>query len=257
MKKILVLTHTQDDTATMVTNHLEEMGCPFVRFDTDLFQSEIKLTMSLSSGGAFVGAYEFPDFTLPFEEIGIVWNRRVHDPTVLDLQDQPTLEKWALEESKYALYSSFSQFDIPVVNPWVSNERLAYDKIRQMRSASEMGFSVPETCLTNNTTKMKNFWEEMDGEIVLKKIRWGRLEFPNGKRFILHTSKVKPETMLILSCHDCDIAPCFIKNLSRKSMTYDQSSSGKRFILWRSILRMCQRAKLIFAPPGCLEKTAR
>lgn len=53
MKNILVLTHTNDDTASMVIDHLSKLDCLPIRFDTDNFNKDIKVNMKMSETGSF------------------------------------------------------------------------------------------------------------------------------------------------------------------------------------------------------------
>jgi len=185
-----------DDTATMVLDHLQKMNLPFIRFNTDQFQEVITMTLDLDNDFGFTGVYHFPDRDVCFDEIAVVWNRRVHPPKVNEELDcDPMYKQWALEESRYGLYSSFSQIRAPIINPWIENERLKYDKLLQMREARKFGFSVPQTRITSNLENIWSFWEEVNHDMIFKKIRHGRFEFEDGRRFVLHTSKVREEDM--------------------------------------------------------------
>ena len=102
MKEILVLTHGRDDCAHMVINHIKKMGGECTRFNTEEFQKIVKVTLDLSKSGELTGRYYFPEKIVDFENIGVVWNRRVHEPDVGNEFDDIELKSWALEESKWA-----------------------------------------------------------------------------------------------------------------------------------------------------------
>ena len=81
--------------------------------------------MHLGKKGNFWGKYQFPDHDLKFEEIGVVWNRRIHKSNIgSELDHEPDLKNWMIDESEWAMNISFTMLRCPVVNPWEINERL-------------------------------------------------------------------------------------------------------------------------------------
>ena len=126
---ILALTHERDDCAALVLKELAVMNANVVRFNTETFNSAIRLS---------------------FEEIGVVWNRRVHEPNISDeLNHEPDLKDWMLQEAKWSLSVAMTMFTCPIMNPWEINERMKFNKLIQMRTAAEVGFEIPKTLITN------------------------------------------------------------------------------------------------------------
>ncbi|MCR4280333.1 MAG: hypothetical protein NUV82_02825 [Candidatus Komeilibacteria bacterium] len=194
MSVILVLTHTRDDCASMVMDHLNNMGIESVRFDTDQFQKSIKLDMSLKENGSVTGVYRFETHSLNFEDIGVVWNRRIHEPDLGNQFDSnPDIKDLILTESTWAMNLSFTMIKSTIVNPWEINEKLKFNKWVQMQRAAEMGFKIPISCLTSSSDMIKDFWDLTGKEMIFKKIRKGLLIKKDGKRILIHTSKI-PES---------------------------------------------------------------
>lgn len=212
MKEILVLTHAKDDCAALVIADMEARGVRFVRFDTETFHSKVKLSLRLGSDGIPNGGFAFPDRFLRFESIGAVWNRRVHEPTVEGTLDhEPELRDWMLKESMGALHMAFSMFDCPVVNPWEINERLKFNKMLQMRRAAELGFEIPDSCVVDDPGDIRRFWKEVQGDVIFKKIRKGLFFLKDGKRILLHTSRIPAEKQTEASAHRMRFAPIFMQ----------------------------------------------
>lgn len=194
MKTILILTHARDDCADLVVKRLTDGCYPFVRFNTEEFQRVVKLTMHMDSMGHFQGKYVFPDKVLSFEQIGAVWNRRVHEPDLgPELDGEPELKEWVKEETIWALNISFMMLSCPVVNPWEINERLRFNKVIQMQRAASLGLEIPLTCITNELGEIETFWNETEKEMIFKKIRRALFHFSNGRRMLVHTSKIPPD----------------------------------------------------------------
>ncbi|MBI2065547.1 MAG: hypothetical protein HYT68_00540 [Candidatus Zambryskibacteria bacterium] len=224
MPIILILTHSEDDTASMVIGHLRKMDVGHKRFNTDQFQKTVGLSVHLDSRGALQGCYHFPEGDIDFREIGVVWNRRVKEPVSQEIYDDPEVHDWALQETKYALYNSFTLINAPIVNPFENNERIKFNKLVQMKRASEMGFEVPKTCLTNRPETALDFCtvNGQDKLVILKKIRKGLVTLRDGRRLLLHTSIVPREKINSASMQCAKVAPLLLQNHIEKK--YDVRS---------------------------------
>ncbi|KKU50211.1 MAG: hypothetical protein A3F53_00435 [Candidatus Zambryskibacteria bacterium RIFCSPHIGHO2_12_FULL_48_10] len=224
MSTILILTHSEDDTAGMVIRHLKNMGVSHKRFNTDQFQKTITLSIYMDSRGKLQGHYHFPDGDLDFVDVGVVWNRRVKDPSLQETFADPEIRDWALQETRYALYNSFTLIDAPIVNPFENNERIKFNKLVQMRRASEMGFEVPRTCLTNQPESALDFCTvgEQNMLFILKKIRKGLVTLKDGRRLLLHTSVIPKGLINIDSMQCTKVAPLLLQNHIEKK--YDVRS---------------------------------
>ena len=212
MSTILALTHGRDDCADLVINHLRKRGEDFVRFNTDEFQKSVKLTLTMEPNGSFGGKYHFPDRDLDFREIGVVWNRRVHEPELgEDLQGEPEIKQWMIDESFWGMSISFTLIDAPVVNPWEINERLKFNKMLQMKRAAELGLEVPSTCITNNLDEIREFWKHVGGEMVFKKIRKGLFAMSDGRVLLVHTNQIPKDSFNEQTIQRMRFCPMFLQ----------------------------------------------
>lgn len=212
MRNVLGLTHAQDTSADMVWAHLERMSVPRVRFNTEEFPSQVGISVSMDSKGKISGRYQFPETELAFEEVGVVWNRRVKDPIPLYHWDNPSINEWALEESRHALFNSFTLIDAPVVNPWEQNEHIKFNKLLQMRRAAEMGFEVPVTIMTSEEQSVGAFLSATAGDVVVKKIRRGLFLLEDGKRLLFHTTRLSPSSLTSQDVKRLCVAPTLMQD---------------------------------------------
>lgn len=212
MKKVLLLTHTRDDCASMVESELNKISVPYIRFDTDNFHKLVKISMKLNDDGFFNGEYIFPREKISFEDISIVWNRRVHRPNIgTELELEPELKEWSQEEAFSALNISFTLLRCPIVNPWEENEKIKFNKIIQMKRARELGLEIPSSIITSKKLDIKEFWEEMNQDIIFKKIKKGIFLFKDGRRLLVHTNKIPPEKMNDENIERMRFAPIFLQ----------------------------------------------
>lgn len=212
MKEVLVLTHGRDDCAPMVINHIKKMGGECTRFNTEEFQKTVKITLDLSKSGELMGRYYFPEKIVDFEDIGVVWNRRVHEPDAGNEFDDLELKNWALEESKWTMNISFTLIQAPIVNPWEINERLKFNKWLQMKRATELGLEIPDSRLTNNLADIRTFWEQTDRQMIFKKIRKGLFQMDDGKTLLVHTNKIPEEALTDNNIQRMRFCPMFFQH---------------------------------------------
>jgi glutathione synthase/RimK-type ligase-like ATP-grasp enzyme len=211
-KTILALTHGRDDCADLVLAELSKMEADFVRFNTETFHTAVQMSLRLGSNGRFDGAFQFPQRKLPFEEVGVVWNRRVHEPEASnELDREPDLRDWVLQETKWAFNTAITMFDCPIVNPWEINERMKFNKLIQMKTAAEVGLEVPETLVTDELDRINEFWGEVKGEVIMKKIRKGLITLSDGRRALFHTSRIPPEAQTPVSLQRMRFAPSLLQ----------------------------------------------
>lgn len=189
MRTILIVSSTEDPCTDMVAAKLKERGARFMRFDTDLFQREIRMTLNMASSGEFHGTLHFPDKDLPFSDIGLVWYRRVADPAV-DASLTQDLSEWASEESEWSLFTALTMISARFVNPFIPYDRISENKWIQMKAATEFGFRVPASSLTNSLESIASFWHATKQQMVFKKVRRGLVQMADGRRLLLHTSRI-------------------------------------------------------------------
>lgn len=249
---ILVLTHTKDDCASMVIDKIKNLNANVVRLDTDTFHKDIKCSMYLDAEGKFNGSYTFSDSVISFDQVSTVWNRRIHDPEIDKIFSDPELIEWSKEETFWAMNISFTMFQCPVVNPWEVNERLKFNKIFQMRKAAEIGFEVPESCITDEKSSIFSFWNKVGQEMIFKKIRKGLFYLSNGQRVILHTNKISHEKFNEESVERMVLVPIFLQRHIPKKYDVRSIVVGDSIFSFAIHSQEIPEGKIDYRTPGVL-----
>jgi MvdC family ATP-grasp ribosomal peptide maturase len=81
---------------------------------------------------------------------------------------------------------------------WVDNlERIntAHNKLRQLRVASEVGFVIPQTLVTNKAESAREFFHQVNGKMVSKLLTALSRSMEANSSFFLYTSTVKEEDL--------------------------------------------------------------
>jgi MvdC family ATP-grasp ribosomal peptide maturase len=185
---VLLVTHSGDYfTVERVAEALARRGARPVRFDTDLFPEELRLSAALGPGGAEhflrAGGEE-----VAASEVRAVWARRVWPPRLSERLDE-RFRAACVRESGAALEGFF---DGLAGARWVNDpvrERAAENKLLQLRAAREAGLDIPPTLLTNDPASARAFYEAEDGRVVAKLLRPLSVSM-NEAPFFVYTSDV-------------------------------------------------------------------
>src|SRR5688500_14074220 len=201
---VLLVTHSGDHfTVERVAGALARRGARPVRFDTDMFPEEVRLSAALGPGGAenvlAVGAVE-----TAASEVRAVWARKVWPPRLSEGLDERFRD--ACTRETFAALEGF--FDGLGGARWVNvpeRERAAENKLRQLRAAREAGLDIPPTLLTNDARRARDFYEAEGGRVVAKLLR--PLSVSMGEApFFVYTSDVRPEDVeALVSLRHCPV----------------------------------------------------
>ena len=173
---ILVLTNSKDGRhSDIVISKLEQYGQRVFRFDSDRFtRAEIEIGFSTERGDSGFDMASAGG-TVSSKEIKSVWYRR---PNFLDLKIKNEVQRrYAQEEITNLLEGLWTS--MPNVF-WLSNPtslHVARKKLYQLYLATEMGFMVPKTIVTNNPNKVREFYSQCGGKIVFKAIHGEVLDY--------------------------------------------------------------------------------
>jgi MvdC family ATP-grasp ribosomal peptide maturase len=201
---VLLVTHSGDHfTVERVAEALARRGARPLRFDTDLFPEEVRLSAALSDAGA-ENVLRVGDAEVEASEVRAVWARRVWPPRLSGELDE-RFRASCTRESAAALEGFFDGLCGAL---WVNdplNERAAENKLLQLRAARESGLEIPPTLLTNDAARARAFYETHDGLVVAKLLRPLSVSMGDAP-FFVYTSDVSAEDIEALdSLRHCPV----------------------------------------------------
>lgn len=123
------------------------------------------------------------------ERFTAVWFRRVKKP-MLTLAEAHVAEYVAGE-----LLALLQNLYLLLDCKWVSQPAYIYqaeNKLYQLKRAEELGFTPPETLVTNEKSALRDFYHRHQGEVILKPLYTSRVVQGEQQR-VLFTNKLKPE----------------------------------------------------------------
>lgn len=178
---LLIVTNREDHTADWLIAELRRRNARFVRFNTEDYPA----ATALRWGSAGAARLRGPAYDVDLAEVSAVWYRRPVPPV---LGGELTAEQraWASAESREALEGVWRTLDARWVNHPDRNGP-ASSKLAQLREARRLGFSVPETLMTNDPEAAREFVAAQPSGAVVKPLRSGRLQVDGEERIFFTT----------------------------------------------------------------------
>lgn len=200
---ILIVTYKEDYTADFLINKLNELGLAYFRLNTeDIEQHNYHITKDTNL------SFEIDSYNT----FTSVWYRRLKLP---EINTDPYLNAYLATEYEFLFSNLLHSIN---AKKWMSlpdSIERAENKILQLRLASSLGFTIPDTIVTNRKDIVKNFSENYkDTGIIIKPLFSGRIEYPVETQLI-YTSEVTLNQ--IESLDEFDLSPCIFQEKISKS----------------------------------------
>ncbi|MFN0245031.1 MAG: MvdC/MvdD family ATP grasp protein [Planctomycetota bacterium] len=191
---VLILTHSADEfVVERVASAVSKRGARALRFDTDLFPSEVRLS-SRFDGAQETATLHSHEFELSLDLVRAVWARKVWLPKLSEGLDARVREG-CVRESAAALRSFLSALDERRVR-WVNGVQQTMageDKLRQLRVASKLGLRTPRTLVSNDPEAVRAFRADI-GPMIAKMLTPLSISM-GGSAFFMHTNLVRDEDL--------------------------------------------------------------
>lgn len=224
---VLIITHSDDnECVARVTEAIARKGGHTIRFDTDRYPTDVRLTSYYGSGSdeRLTLTNEQGEFDL--REVNAVWHRRInfgaHLPATLDKQ----MRHASLGETSAAahgLLASLKAFRLDHLH----HIRHAENKQLQLQVAREIGLNTPRTLTTNDPNAVRAFAKSCEDGIVTKMLSSFAI-YEAGKELVVFTNSVKPEDLANLS--GLSLCPATFQELLPKSLEIRATVVGHRVL---------------------------
>ncbi|MFY0525030.1 MvdC/MvdD family ATP grasp protein [Archangium gephyra] len=184
---ILIVTHSNDNEAPRaVRRALEARGERVYRFDSDLFPTQLQLSLDEAGEGRLSG----PDGVLTLSEVSAVWYRRnatgAGIPKDLDAQ----LRKPSVEESRRLVFGMMTALGVFQLDA-LEVVRRAEHKPLQLKLARALGMEVPRTLMTNDPGAVRAFAASCPGGVVTKMMSSFAVYDERGREQVVFTTPLE------------------------------------------------------------------
>ena len=211
----------------MVAAAVERKGGRAIRFDTDRYPTEVRLSSYYSARGdeeRLTLAGDEGEFDL--REVTAIWHRRVNFgariPTTLEGQ----LRRASLGEARAAaqgMLASLRAFRMDDVR----HIRHAENKQLQLQVARQLGLEIPRTLVTNDPAAVRAFAESCAGGVVTKMLSSFAV-YEEGRELVVFTNPVKPEDLADLS--GLSLCPMTFQEMIPKALELRATVVGERIL---------------------------
>lgn len=162
---ILCLTHSRDFyTIDIVQQHLQRLGFPSFRFNTDEFaiQGRFRYNLPGENNLCMNGTNINPS------QVKAVWYRKGWDLKVPDDLD-PAFRNTFIKEYNTHKQIFFNQLShAHWMNTMQTDHAVNNDKLNQLAMAQASGLKIPKTIFTNDAAAIKEFFLFCNGDLVVK-----------------------------------------------------------------------------------------
>ncbi|HEX4409013.1 MAG TPA: hypothetical protein VH206_09585 [Xanthobacteraceae bacterium] len=184
---IVIATHERDLGADFVIRHLVHKQVPYLRVDTDTLGSPAR-HFGFENGAAHL---TYDGLSLRSDDVKALWARRFASPAVIE-QSQPDYRKFVARELTDVMECFIDTVEAPCMNAFEADRR-AGNRLVQCVVAQAVGFSVPDSVVTQDTLKAKAFIADHD-KTVTKAISFGIISPERDE--ITHTSRIDDKSSL-------------------------------------------------------------
>ncbi len=199
---ILIITHKTDYTADFVINKLNQKQIPYKRLNCeDIFNNNFHIRFNPKYSYSILGENFYKS----------VWFRRTKLPEISGLKNEEKL--YVLNETE----SFFKNIFASLSAKWLSDPSAIFkaeNKMLQLKIAQKIGFTIPDTIITNSKVELLNFYQDCQRNIIIKPISHTRIQYQEGSSFVF-TNPVTAQ--FIEDIENYDLTPCiFQHNISKE-----------------------------------------
>lgn len=180
---ILILSNKWDLTVDLVVLELRRRNSLFVRLNTeDLPRWSVNAHFPTES----TWLRSDDGDTINISDITAVWNRRPgHIFDDLPPERRPSVATQKFVNNQWFVWLESIQLKEGV--RWVNHPTangLMENKLRQLKLATDLGFLIPDTLVTNDAAEVRSWLSHMDGQAICKVLYSPLIEEPDEDRFI-------------------------------------------------------------------------
>ena len=168
----LIVTNTDDTHADALVAELAKRGCSHFRFNTNVVGHEAVLSWSVTQCDIIESGRHL-DVS---KATSVVW-RRPEEPKSHDLKELAPETAASVTEEALLTIQGILRAALHESTLWISHPdsiRRANFKPRQLRDATALGFNVPDTLITNDPAKAKEFIQTQQYRVAAKQAARGR-----------------------------------------------------------------------------------
>ncbi len=187
---LLILTNGEDATASYLAEVLRKCGVPFLRLDTENLVSRTAIRYEPGRPALRIDTHWYEPTAFSH-----VWYRRPEKLEDVRFGDSAE-HRYILSEWTEALEGFFTHVDRRRWMNHPASNAAASHKLGQLSIAARLGFSVPDTLVTQDPDALRTFFERNEGAVIAKPMATGYLSrSPAESDSLIYTNRVGREQL--------------------------------------------------------------
>ena len=188
---LLIVTNKSDLTCDFLILRLKERNLPFWRLNTEDYGSAFHINISFQGQKPLYDIVLSDGSVIRDNDVRAVYFRQPIAPEVAAYVTEAD-QVFAQREAKEILRSLWRIID---QDKWLNHPKqlwLASNKLEQLTVAKRLGFKIPSTCLTSDSSVIQKFSKAHNGRVICKAVKHGFLRQGDMVR-TAPTQRVGPE----------------------------------------------------------------
>ncbi|MEU1878014.1 MvdC/MvdD family ATP grasp protein [Streptosporangium sp. NPDC020072] len=168
---ILVISRKEDLAVNLVLPELTERGIETLWWDPGDYPTESRITSRLT-GGRWRHTLVTNGTEYDFSLFSAVWNRRPSRPRAADVVTDETHRDYVRKIARFHLNGWEDTLDARWFPARTADVLRTQNKLLNLAAAAELGFTVPETTVTNSPEGLIEVWEGTEGRMIAKEVEF-------------------------------------------------------------------------------------
>lgn len=191
---ILIITNKLDPHVDVVIQCLKTKDADFIRFNTEDFPQRCSFSWQ-TTDSVIDGQLSLPGgHKILLSQISSCWYRRPSPPIASKDLITPQTKEFAEDELTTLLKGLWTYLSGCFWISYPPKIHQAESKIYNLKLATEIGFFIPRTLVTNDPQEAKDFFYACQGKVINKVLGKGQVEYLRDYYFV-YTHKVLPEDL--------------------------------------------------------------
>jgi glutathione synthase/RimK-type ligase-like ATP-grasp enzyme len=186
--RVLIVSNARDAHVPLVTRHLEALGVAFFVLNTETFGTSVRGGFAIGPRNALVLRDDAHEIDL--DAIRAIWYRRPEMPEMANMTSAEA-RQFGQEEQKAFCDGLLACIDCR----WLSRPeaiRMAGHKLRQLRIARDLGFTVPPTLVSQSPSEIRAFHASVGRPLAAKVIGKGPPRAPRPEdQYVVLTQRLE------------------------------------------------------------------
>ncbi|MGV9773107.1 MvdC/MvdD family ATP grasp protein [Streptosporangium sp. NPDC003464] len=183
MTVLLIISSARDDSVHTVLPKLEERGVPLLWWDEADYPGASTLTTRYADG-RWQQELTYRGQTHDLSKVTAVWHRRPDKPSAPEVRE-PSQREFAEHVARLALRGAYDLMAGARWLPAPPQHALAVDnKLLHLYRATELGFSVAETVVTNDPDELVPAWHRASGRLITKTLEYRPFTLDDEARYL-------------------------------------------------------------------------